>query len=334
MIKTIYFVIFLFFTVSHAAEINESTIEANNSCFSYTKSSFISLYSSLSNLSLVDKVQALNKTCDELNDAKNFKKNNIIELIINKGSDVIGGGLFSGQAASAFSNLNNNDIQKKYKAQLEAIKEIPDRLERIRRVYMLASFYQGKYDDDTMGSKADRNGFFIGASRPENLIDSAQKDGSAGVCRHFASLLNWSLLQVSRWKHSNKMELTENDFSSTTTSGEYGSGSHAWVRVNLPVKQKNGVLDFQHFDLDTTWYPGVFVPLFPRLSGLSETKRKELASECALVYTCLVKQLDKNNNLILQRNINVDDGARDPSLKTLIQNDNLKNNQTIPGLGR
>jgi len=50
---------------------------------------------------------------------------------------------------------------------------------------------------------------------------------------------------------------------------------------------KNGrLLNFTHFDIDTTWYPH-FVPLFPRRSGVSDGNLRRLRRECDEIRNCL-----------------------------------------------
>lgn len=201
-----------------------------------------------------------------------------------------------GQGAGAFSNLNGSAKQRDYKKRLDEIAKEPNPMFRIRRVYELAAATQGHYDFSGNGMKNFARGFAVRSSSPGNLINSSERDGSVGVCREMASLLKWSLQQVSRAPGSRSMGLGPNDFSSTymtgTVPGAKGwkdSGGHAWVRINMPIHDKGQLLGFSHFDLDTTWYPEQFSPLIPRRSGLSAPGRKKLIDECHRVQACLVQ---------------------------------------------
>lgn len=185
----------------------------------------------------------------------------------------------SGQAWAAFSTLNGNENQRRYQRQLDEIKRIPNPMERIKRVYELVARTQGSYN---YGSNALRLG------TPGNLIDTAAREGSAGVCRDFAALLQWSLMQVARYSGSTRMDLGPTDFSSEMKTGSTPAGGHAWVRVNLPNHDAQGrIIGFNRFDLDTTWYPEQFSVLFPRNSSLSEANRTRLVRECSSVVNCL-----------------------------------------------
>jgi len=59
-------------------------------------------------------------------------------------------------------------------------------MERIQEVYQLVSRNQGQYDYETLGARTNQEGHVVGTLRPENLINSSEKYGTAGVCAHFA----------------------------------------------------------------------------------------------------------------------------------------------------
>jgi hypothetical protein len=232
-----------------------------------------------------------------------YKKKNILSLMMDGVSNSAGVGVMFGLGLGSFSDLDSSETQKKFKSELDRIKLIPERMERIRLTYLLVSKYQGAYDFDTMGKKTDFvGGKMVGALRPENLIDMAEKHGTSGVCRHFSALLYWSLVQVSRTPDSKGGALTENEFSPSYMVGEVpmeeiGWGGHAWIRVNLPYRNSTGAVEFDHIELDTTFYPGVFSILQPRRTGLKNKAREVLASDCERAKQCLMRQyLEKQND--------------------------------------
>ena len=201
-----------------------------------------------------------------------------------------------GGALSAFSNLQNNETQMTYLNELNQIRQLKNRAERIRRVYELVSKTQGYHDYDSNGKDADVAGFYFKSLMPGQIINQAQQTGSGGVCRHFASLLQWSLSQV--WLTSESRingYLSENDFTSTIMMGKvtdnYGvQGKHVWVRLNLPFYDKNGDIKFEQMDLDSDWYPNFFALLAPRRSGFSDSEREARYNECIEFYTCILKK--------------------------------------------
>jgi hypothetical protein len=193
-----------------------------------------------------------------------------------------------GQAASAFSTLNGSPAQRRYKAALDQIRKNPNPMDRIRAVYELAASYQGNYDYKGGGLKFDT---------PGGNIDRAQRTGTSGVCRDFASLLQWSLMQVARHPSSVNGGLGPTDFSSEIKTGFVPGGGHAWVRINLPNHDARGAITgFNRFDIDTTWYPEQFSILFPRLSSLSAANREKLINQCRTVENCLRSLISISNS--------------------------------------
>lgn len=286
MIPFLFSVLLLSSTLGFAAE---------DPCFGRAESPVLKIYSQTS-LDVDAKMASVMGTCKELKKTAMYEKKGMVRSLAEGFVQAVGVGGMFGLGASAFSKMNNNQHQKQYMSELEKIKAIPDRMERIKRVYELVSAYQGQYNYDSMGAKTDFvEGKMVGALRPENLVDAAKKNGTAGVCRHFAALLYWSLLQVGRSPDSKDSALSENDFSVSYMTGDVplaggNSGGHAWVRVNLPIKNEKGVRDFRHFDLDTTWYPQDFTVLMPRRSGLSENARSKALSDCQEIKSCLMKR--------------------------------------------
>lgn len=203
----------------------------------------------------------------------------------------------AGHALSAFSGMNSNEAERAYKAALAKIKVLPNPMTRIQLVYELAASAQGKYDEKTMGAVTMASGLFLAWETPENILWNARTRGTAGVCREMASLLQWSLMQVSRWSGSKTMALGPNDFSSNFIGGGVpgpkgwkDGGGHAWVRVKMPTfDAKGAIAGFRHFDLDTTWYPEQFAPLVPRRSGLTTTSREKLLNQCSDAIDCLLE---------------------------------------------
>ncbi len=241
-----------------------------------------------------DRSSQLQNACNELvND--NW---NVAQTAGERAGGVLGsvGGALFGQATGAFENLDANPAQRAFKAELERIKRIPNSMERIQKVYELVAKTQGFYDQDGNGLPTLTSGKFFWGTNAGNLIDNAKRRGTVGVCREMASLLNWSLLQVARWSGSKSAALGPNDFSSSivmsTAAMSNGTwGAHAWVRINMPVHSSSGALtDFRHFDLDTTWYPERFSPLFPRRAGASSQNIATLKKQCAELTICLSRK--------------------------------------------
>ncbi|MGZ3743022.1 MAG: hypothetical protein ACXWRE_13930 [Pseudobdellovibrionaceae bacterium] len=202
----------------------------------------------------------------------------------------------TGHAAGSTSRMEGNELQKQYKAELENIKKDPNPMNRIRRVYELVAKTQGK-DDFGASLKNLLTGKVYGSLAPDNLVD-ASKNGSIGVCRDMASLLQWSLIQVARHPSSTSTALSPTDFSSEFIAGEAYSQpradfiKHTWVRVHLPEYDSLGKLKgLNTFDLDTHWYPEKFSPLPMRRSGASSDERKKVLEECKKVNSCLLERM-------------------------------------------
>lgn len=241
-----------------------------------------------------DRMGQLQNACRELSHDEWNEPTTVGERVFG----VVGGmsrGL-NGAIAGSFSNWNGSPEQRRYKAQLDRIKTNPNPMARIQAVYELAARTQGYYDEESYGLHNAGAGLIYRGQAPGNLIDSAKRDGTVGVCREMASLLQWSLQEVARWSGSKSMALGPNDFSSSVVlssapTGDGGWGGHAWVRINMPIHNSAGALvDFRHFDLDTTWYPERFSPLFPRRAGASRENIATLRRQCGEVRNCLAQK--------------------------------------------
>lgn len=264
-----------------------SAIEPQDICFKETLPYFQNF--SKIKASAAVKSEMLTTSCNELHDSEMTRGKSFSEAAYHKIGNFMAFGL-AGHGASAFSKLNGSAKQKEFLTQLNVIKKNPDPMDRIRQVYQLVVETQGKYDYDSEGHKNMSSGFFIFTEAPGNIINNAEKRGTGGVCRDFASLLQWSLLQVSRYEGSKSSALGESDFSSDFISGTVPEGGHAWVRVNMPQFNKGRITGFNTFDLDTTWYQ-TFSPLFPRNSGLSQANREKAINQCHQISQCLSKKI-------------------------------------------
>lgn len=257
------FTIILISSVSHA----------RSQCFQ-GKLRFFQPYLKL-NATSKDLYKMLEPTCFDLSKASNHDSSRwdgLDSLTIN----LIAAGF--GQAKAAFETLQDTDLERSFMQRLEEIKKIANPMERIRKVYELSTSYQGYYDKEgKVGS---------GGITPSSALANYQEKGTMGVCRHYSSLLTWSLMQVSRHSESNTMHLGPNDFSADFYP--LHRKKHAWVRVNLPRHDKDGrLLGFQRFDLDPTWYPESFHMLMPRHLGISEDTRLRAYQQCLEIRNCL-----------------------------------------------
>lgn len=231
------------------------------------------------------KIKAINTACGEIDNEMFMNRDSAGKLIINKLIGVVSFGLL-GEALASFSSLKGSPEGRAYMKALATIRKIKNPVERISQTYRLAVINSGAYDHETMGTKTWYSGFIFGAYRPENLLKNSRDRGTVGVCREFATLLKWSLQQVARHPQSKSAALGPFDFSASIIAGNTPVGGHAWVRVNLPVIKEGRLINFTHFDIDTTWYPQ-FIPLFPRRSGVSDKNLRRLREECDEIRNCL-----------------------------------------------
>jgi len=247
----------------------------SNKCFDHTLPFFLTIKKM--NSTPGEQSMSIYEACQELQ-APNIYIEPTVSTKILTSYTKIAFPVFGGQMFAAFSKLGGTHRQNTYRRELERIKKIPNPIERIKLVYELVLANQGDYDE-----KASIN--FLTPNRLLNLVDRKK---SVGVCRDRAALLQWSLMQVSRFYLSKGMALEQTDFSSQIEVGILDGQAHAWVRVNLPNHNASGMLTgFTRFDLDTTFYPYKFSILFPRKSGLTTKNWQRLKSECTAVRDCL-----------------------------------------------
>jgi len=262
--------------LSHLSFSNESS-----TCFK-DKLPFFSVAKRL-NLPPKDKIIVLQKGCREAKKSNYYKEMAITERLAVGFAHI---GFSSDQGLAAFSKLGGTQRQNDFKKELNEIKKVKNPVDRIKKVYELVALNQGEYDYENMKE------YRLGT--PGNLLNRRDREKSVGVCRDMAALLQWSLMQVSRHPSSKNHGLESTDFSSELKAGFIDGGGHVWVRVNLPNHDANGrLIDFTHFDIDTTWYPEQFSILFPRLSSLSDKNFTRLISECVQVIKCLHELSDK-----------------------------------------
>lgn len=256
-------------------------------CFNSTvgQNPAVQLYAS-SQMSLASKVARLGDTCQELDPKWAYSGFRKPETLANGLLSSFAGlnATLRGVAISSFATLDGSDVQRDFKRQLDVVKTIPDRLERIRRVYLLVHRFMGKYDFASGGKAADSSGYGVGTFLPGNLLDQAHTTGSAGICRHQSALLYWSLMQVARAPGSRSPGLGPNDFSvEIETSYRLG---HAWVRVNLPHPTPRGMA-FDEIDLDITNYGPEPAFLLPRLTAMSPAQQIVYSQNCQRALSCL-----------------------------------------------
>lgn len=198
----------------------------------------------------------------------------------------------AGSAPAAFARLGGTPRQEAFKKELEQIRQDPNPMSRIKKVYELVARNQGHYDSENIGA--------LKFQTPGNLLNRVDNMGTAGVCRDFAALLQWSLMQVYRHPSSTGPALGPTDFSSEVVTGAIpgrrgweDTQHHAWIRINLPQFDGQLLDGFHHFDLDTTWYSEQFSPLMPRRSALSEENRTKALGQCEQIQACLLERMSR-----------------------------------------
>lgn len=293
--------------------------ETNDICF---HNNYLPFFRNFRNYddSVTNKLNALAIACNEIDWPKMNESSMIHYKAFTAYYKAVGVPVM-GTAPAAFSQLKSTSEEKRYMAELNRIKSIDSPIERIRQTYELAARNSGNYDYDSNGMKSWASGLLFGTNRPENLLKNKTLNGTVGVCREFASLLQWSLMQVSRHSDSKNMALNKNDFSSEiildavpTSKDSDEIGGHAWVRINLPIFKNDQIVDFTHFDIDTTWYPGAFSPLFPRRSGVTSNTQERAKGECKEISKCLTNIGLKSQNTF-NRHSSGGEGEFDPGAK-------------------
>jgi hypothetical protein len=263
---------------------DDAHAQSGNACFPKNRLPIFGIIEK-SKTSVASKIEMVNTVCRELSESELHTKQSVLQRIQN-GMAYVGGGLF-GDAAAAFDDMDDSETQIAYKNTLRRIALIPDRMERIRLTYDHAVRHSGSYDHPTFGMKTIKRGYLFGAHTPGNLVGAAKENGTIGVCREYAALLYWSLLQVARHPSSKgRWDLGPNDFSVSSIPGVAG-GPHVWIRVTLAEHDSIGrITGFVRFDLDSTWY-ATFTPLVPRRTGLSDQTRNAALRQCVAISDCL-----------------------------------------------
>ena len=233
-----------------------------------------------SSMSFFDTQAALENSCADLGNPEFQSKQSIVARI----GDAIfypPGMAVSRNIPSVLRDMLGDDTTvKEYRVRLAALQKIKNRFERIKGAYLLAVSAQGQYAHDSDGN------YFL--MTPSKILNRAKQGKSGGVCRDFAKLLEWSLLQVNmsptlspelkQWGG-----LDEDSFSVQTVADS--SAGHAWVEVILPVGSGEKQV-FHHLHLDSTWYK-TYSPLFPRRTIIPESQRRQLTEQCRAVSSCV-----------------------------------------------
>lgn len=231
---------------------------------------------------LEERKYALMNACGDLSKPQMLQARTHVGNAVDVAATAFGGGL-AGHWASKFSTLNGSLLQRNYRAEIARIRKTANPIERVREAYILAGTHSGEYDDEGSFPTL-KSGYVVMMETPENLLNNFEKRGTVGVCREFASLLQWTLEQVARPMKAGRLGARE--FTASNIGGRVAGsgglsdgGQHAWVRVKFASGLK--------FDLDTTWFPKEFTPLAPRRSGLSAAYVRRAIDECQAISACL-----------------------------------------------
>lgn len=228
--------------------------------------------------SVDDAYEALSTSCNEIGRDGMMEAKTAVVAAIESGANVFGHGV-AGGFASRYSRMDSTPLQRKYMAEIKKIRRIENTMERVRQAYMLASRHSGKYDDSTLGMATLKSGGVVFGETPENLLNNFEKRGTVGVCREFASLLNWTLEQITRSPQTGKIE-----FKTQTVGGKLPGGRHEWVRVRFAQ------FGWAPVDFDTTYNQGQFIPLAPRREGLDISIRQRAYRECTEIIDCIEQE--------------------------------------------
>lgn len=176
-------------------------------------------------------------------------------------------------AIASHLGMGNSEDETPYLDALREIKNEPDAIKRVKRVYELASSYQKDYDYQ-------RGGIF--SHTPGETIRTAKRTGKGGICYDFAGLLAWSLNQVeSSGKNHERIR--------AFFRGESGAGAvgHSWVDVQISKPTGLGrPYSIEKFSLDTTKYPEMFTPLALRTGDVSPQALVERGEVCNKIRAC------------------------------------------------
>lgn len=157
--------------------------------------------------------------------------------------------IYSGLFSLGFARLHDTTEQQVFQAKLKKISDNPDRNWRARETFNLVRFYQGQPDAENT----------LRYLHPGRILKRAGQGGPSGVCRDFASLLYWALLQTAR-PRGNFASVLENEYNPEIRIGE----THWWVRLHFPYSgNQSRKFRMDSIDLDSMDYLS-FTPLMPR----------------------------------------------------------------------
>ncbi len=252
-----------------------------------------------SNMSAYDLEDAIQWACHELDDPIFFPdaRNDQTPIGPLGKAKAVGGALgsifISGIPTGLMDIFGQNKTLSEYKQKLEQISKIQNPRERIRKVYELVVENQGKSDKSPLRATYDS----LRPRSPSGILNKAKATGEGGVCRNFATLLDWSLMQVnmsptlpkyySTWKIPD-----ENSFVSEIIFDPW----HEYVEVKIP----NGKGTFESFQLDPTipaeGHTTAFLPLYPRHQGLNPSQREQLWRQCRDIRDCILYSKYKDDS--------------------------------------
>jgi hypothetical protein len=190
----------------------------------------------------------------------------------------------------AFRNRIESDEFLEFNRRLRQIKAEPSALVRVKEVYELISFYKKPYDVDYASAIKSRGKL---KNRPL-ILNPEETLQYGGVCRDFARLLKWALMQVAR---SSSPDPESQVFSTAIKIGKGEDGlGHMWVRVNVPlVNPINKLSRFQGIELDITNFAGNFTPLPPFGSHWTQMQMQSDLQQCQKIISCLNEQSPSKN---------------------------------------
>lgn len=183
----------------------------------------------------------------------------------------------------AFRNINGNENseEQKFVNRLKEIKKNPSAVARVQATYNLVIEYQKPFDSELYD--AYKNGVHL--DRP--LVQTPEftlKHG--GVCRDFARVLKWALQQVGRSTSPSK---DAEVFTAEVRMGTGKPAGHAWVSVNMPIRDPNGqIAGFGRIDLDPT-NAASFTPYPPFAQNLPKAQMNSRFNLCKKIVTCVKK---------------------------------------------
>lgn len=219
----------------------------------------------------------------------------------NYNSNIFVKGLFTvfTDISDVFRNLGGNALENKFMSELIEIKKKPYAIDRVKATYLLVTKYQKPYDEQYVEDIKDKKS----TKRTELILTPQQTLREPAVCRDYARLLKWSLQQVGR---SNSSRIDAETFTAEIQIGIFKDTGHAWVSVNLPIKDKNGqVTDFARVDLDST-NNSSFIPFMPYAQHLSDDQMNKHYATCDKISKCLDQLIKRDSKL---KNENTDASA-------------------------